>query len=54
MEELEENEMFCNRCGQPITIEEYESNINGFCEECQQYEEEQNEDPTLLTEDYEE
>jgi hypothetical protein len=35
------NEKTCNRCAQPISLEEYESNIDGYCEEC--WEEEYNE-----------
>lgn len=29
------NDRTCNRCGQPISGDEYESNIDGYCEECQ-------------------
>lgn len=31
-------ERFCNLCGQQISLDEYESNVDGYCEDC--YEEE--------------
>lgn len=35
-------EYFCNRCGQPIDMYEYESNIEGYCEDCYEiYEQEE-------------
>ena len=33
MEEDEEYQ-YCNRCGQEISIDEYDSNVYGFCEDC--------------------
>ncbi len=40
---LSKEERFCNRCGQPIDYWEYESNVEGYCEEC--WEEECNTEP---------
>lgn len=40
MEEDEEYQ-YCNRCGQEISIDEYESNIYGFCLECLEDKEEE-------------
>lgn len=33
----------CNHCGQPISLQEYDSNVEGYCEYCQD-ELEENED----------
>lgn len=30
----------CNKCGTEISLQEYDSNINGYCESCQEEEEE--------------
>lgn len=31
---LASEEYFCNKCGQPIDYWEYNSNVEGYCEEC--------------------
>lgn len=38
---LKEEEYFCNKCGQQIDYWEYNSNVEGYCEDC--FEEEQEE-----------
>ena len=53
MDELENNEAFCNRCGQLISLDEYESNINGFCEDCQEEQEEFEQECLYHEEDWE-
>ena len=37
---LAKEEYFCNKCGQPIDYWEYNSNVEGYCEECYEDEEE--------------
>ena len=40
---LSKEEYFCNRCGQPIDYWEYNNSVKGYCEDCLEEEELENE-----------
>ena len=40
---LSKEEYFCNRCGQPIDYQEYNNSVEGYCEDCLEEEELENE-----------
>lgn len=35
---MEKEEYFCNKCGQPINYWEYNYNLEGFCDACEEEE----------------